>query len=154
MKIPEPLFVVVNPAVRTLLRSPLHFVASSSLMLITFRGRTSGKVFTTPVRYIRDGAEIRAFTSRQNQWWRNLGGTRVALTLEGQTTDYIATFEDSDLQRIESQLVSYLSEFPADAAYHDIRVTQGALDVDDLARALPDTVVVTFQRAADSVDVA
>ena len=148
VKIPEPLFVVVNPAVRTLLRSPFHWLASKSFMLITFRGRNTGKVFTTPVRYVRDGTEIRAFTSRVNQWWRNLDDQRVVLTVEGNTEDYVATIEHEDLQKIEQHLVSYLTDFPADAVYHDIRVSDGQLDPNDLARALPDVVVATFHREA------
>lgn len=148
MKIPEPLFVIVNPAVRTLLRSPFHWLASKSLMLITFRGRNTGKVFTTPVRYVRASGGIRAFTSRENQWWRNLDDKRVSLTVGGKTEDYQATIENEDLQVIERQLVSYLTDFPADAVYHDIRVSNGKLDADDLARALPNVVIANFQRAA------
>ncbi len=148
VKIPEPLFVVVNPAVRTLLRSPFHWLASKSLMLITFRGRNTGKVFTTPVRFVRDGTEIRAFTSRENQWWRNLDNQRVSLTVEGNTEDYNASVETEDLQMIEQLLVSYLTDFPADAVYHDIRVSNGQLDPNDVARALPEVVIATFQREA------
>jgi len=34
-----------------LLRSPLHRLASGSLLLITYRGRRSGRRFTIPVIY-------------------------------------------------------------------------------------------------------
>ncbi|MDE0053611.1 MAG: hypothetical protein OXT64_05055, partial [Gammaproteobacteria bacterium] len=48
MRIPEPLFVVINAGMRLLLRSPLHALASRSLMLITFTGRVTGRTYTTP----------------------------------------------------------------------------------------------------------
>src|SRR5262249_17743027 len=52
MRLPEPLFVVINPVIRALLRSPVHGLMSKSLMLITFTGRKSGRRYTTPVRYV------------------------------------------------------------------------------------------------------
>ena len=53
MKLPEPFFLIINPIMRTLLRSPLHGLLSDSLMLITYTGRRSQRKFTTPVRYLR-----------------------------------------------------------------------------------------------------
>ena len=50
-------------------------------MLITFTGRKTGKVFTTPVRFIRNGETVRCFTSSGTRWWRN------SLLLEGKS-DY------------------------------------------------------------------
>ena len=58
---------------RLLLRSPLHFLMSRSLLLITYEGRKSGRRYTTPLRYTREGEVIRCFTSGTTQWWRNLG---------------------------------------------------------------------------------
>ena len=66
MRLPEPLFVIINPMMRMLLRSPLHFVQSKSLMLITFTGRKSGRRLTTPVRYVRVGDTVRCFTAPEN----------------------------------------------------------------------------------------
>ncbi len=66
MKLPEPLFVMVNPIVRILLRSPMHMFWSNSLMLITFTGRRSHREFTTPVRYVRLDQTVRCFTSSEN----------------------------------------------------------------------------------------
>jgi hypothetical protein len=68
MKLPEPLFIIINSAMRILLNSPLHGLMSKSLMLITFTGRTSGKFFTTPVRYFSVNGTIKCFTSSENQW--------------------------------------------------------------------------------------
>ena len=38
-----------------LLRSPLHGVMSKRVLLVTFTGRKSGKAYTTPVSYMREG---------------------------------------------------------------------------------------------------
>ena len=68
MRLPEPLFAIINPVVKTLLRSPIHGFWSKSLMLITFSGSRSGRRFTTPVRYVRVGDAVRCFTSAENMW--------------------------------------------------------------------------------------
>ena len=65
-----------NIFVKPLLRSPLHFLLSGSIMLVTFTGRKSGKVYTTPVQYFRDGDTIIFFTKTVRTWWKNLAGER------------------------------------------------------------------------------
>jgi hypothetical protein len=68
MKMPKALFTIINPIMSLLLRSPIHGLWSKSAMLITFKGRKSGKSFTTPVRYRQDNDVIRCFSVSQNQW--------------------------------------------------------------------------------------
>src|SRR5450432_3938186 len=94
MRLPEPLFLIINPMMRLLLRSPFHFLQSKSLMLITFTGRKSGRRFTTPVRYVRVADTVRCFTSPENLWWRNLrGGAAVSLRIQGKEQPYWATIQ-------------------------------------------------------------
>ena len=113
-------------------------------MLITFTGRTSGRRFTTPVRYVRDGDVVRCFTSSSNQWWRNLrGGAPVTLRLAGQDQAYIATAIANDPGEVRRWLEHYLGEFPQDAAYHDIRLNKDkSLMAEDLDRASHEAIVV------------
>jgi hypothetical protein len=144
MRVPEPLFIVINPTMRCLLRSPLHGLASGSLMLITFTGRRSGRRFTTPVRYIRRGDAIRCFTSSESKWWRNLkGGAEVTLRIAGRDRRYRATAIHDDPTSVRAGLEDYLAEFPQDAAYHDIRlIGQSTLEPAGLERAARTAVMV------------
>jgi hypothetical protein len=72
----------INPFVAAVLRSPLHGLLSKQLMLLTFTGRQSGKRYTIPVGYARDGHELVVFSSRA--WRRNLrGGAPVEVLLRG-----------------------------------------------------------------------
>ena len=144
MKIPESLFAIINPIVRFLLRSRIHFFWSRSLMLITFTGRRSGRQFTTPVRYIRDGETVRCFTSAENQWWRNLrGGAGVMLRIEGRDAAYHANAVQNDPQEIKKWLRHYLGLFPQDAAYHDIRMSPDKSPVaEDLEKASRSVILV------------
>ncbi|MBM5810458.1 MAG: nitroreductase family deazaflavin-dependent oxidoreductase [Gammaproteobacteria bacterium] len=123
MRIPDLFFVIINPTVRLLLRSPLHRFWSHSLMLITFTGRSSGRVYTTPVRYLRSGDAIWAFTSVENQWWRNLGnGAPVRLRLQGSEHAYRAEAITDAPERVRAALAEFLVHFPQDAPYYDIRM--------------------------------
>jgi len=144
MRIPEPVFVFVNPVVRTLLRSPMHGVLSKSVMLITFTGKKSGRRYTTPVRYVRLGDVIRCQSSSGTRWWRNLrGGAEVTLRLQGVERRYWANAVEGDREKIREALKYQLAQFPQDAAYHNIRLNRdGSLVSEDLERAAKDAIVV------------
>ncbi len=74
-----------NPMMKWLLRSPLHVIVSRMYMLITFTGRKSGKVYTTPVQYAQEGHTLTVISSAEYKWWKNLrGGADVRLLLRGQ----------------------------------------------------------------------
>ena len=53
--LPEALFPVANRTMALLLCSPLHGLASGSIILLRFSGRHTGKRRATLVRYLRDG---------------------------------------------------------------------------------------------------
>ena len=78
---------VGNPGIKALLRSPLHRVASGRLALITVTGRRSGREYTFPVDYRRDGQTVTIGVGWPGRkvWWRNLRGegAPVRLRLRG-----------------------------------------------------------------------
>ena len=143
MKLPEPLFVVINPLMRLVLSSPLHVVVSRSLLLMRYRGRRSGIWRTTPLRYVQDGDVVRCFSSQDTQWWRNLqGGAQVTLTVRGKRVDCEAAVV-ADQDRARALLAEYLQEYPQDAAYHEVALTASRQpDPASLDRAASRSVVV------------
>lgn len=71
-----------NPLVSVILRSPLHRILSSQVLLLTFAGRKSGKLFTTPVYYTQEDDTLILFSSKS--WYKNLrGGRPVVVELQG-----------------------------------------------------------------------
>jgi hypothetical protein len=50
-----------------ILRSPLHQLMSGKYAIIEFTGRKSGRVYTTPVAYVRDGDRV--LLSTDSHWW-------------------------------------------------------------------------------------
>ena len=144
MKLPEALFSIINPVVRALLRSPIHGLISDSLMLVTYTGRKSQRRFTTPVRYVQTGDNVRCFTSAETLWWRSMrGGADVVLRLYGEDRSFHATVIENEPDRIREALENYLELYPQDAAYHDIRLNKDkSLVAEDLERASRRSMVV------------
>jgi len=61
----------VNPIVGFLLSSPLHRLLSG-VLLISVRGRRSGRIFSTPVQYVERDGDLFVISRRSRTWWRNL----------------------------------------------------------------------------------
>ena len=76
-----------NPVISALLRSAFHGLVSGRILLLTYTGRKSGRRYTLPVGYIRDGDALLVVCqhSELKQWWRNLRhDAPVTLLLRGQ----------------------------------------------------------------------
>jgi deazaflavin-dependent oxidoreductase (nitroreductase family) len=74
----------LNPFMKWLLKSPFHGVVSRTYLLLTFTGRKSGIVYSTPVQYAQEGETLYIITSEGYTWWKNLrGGADVELHLRG-----------------------------------------------------------------------
>jgi len=66
-------FTRLNGPIAWVLRSPFHALLDGELMLVTVTGKKSGKRYTIPVGYQRDGNRILVLVSRAatKVWWRN-----------------------------------------------------------------------------------
>jgi len=81
---PRPVQTLINAIVTTVLRSRWHGMRSDRLLLLTFTGRKSGKEFTTPIRYTREGETL--LLKVVYPWWKNLvEEARVRVLLRGET---------------------------------------------------------------------
>ena len=92
-----------------LLRSPLHRLASGSLLLITYRGRGSGRRFTLPVMYAERDGTLTIFVGHpeRKRWWRNVrGGAEVEVRLRGRRLRGHAEVVEA-AAAVESYLVRY-----------------------------------------------
>lgn len=136
---------VVNVLVKIILRSPLHGLMSKNRMLLTFRGRKSGKVYMTPVSYFREGENILCFTD--SSWWKNLrGGAPVRMRLSGRDVAGMAYPIDTDTEAIARGLGRMLQEIPSDARYYQVTAgPNGQLSASDLLRAAHTNAMIRIQ---------
>ncbi|MGV0033772.1 MAG: nitroreductase family deazaflavin-dependent oxidoreductase [Candidatus Azotimanducaceae bacterium WSBS_2022_MAG_OTU7] len=151
MKIPEPLFKLINLVVALLLKSPLHRFWSDSLVVIRFTGRKTGKLYTTPVRYLKKGDVVQCFTSKTGSWWRNIAASGEAtLLLRGNQLPFKADVVTEESGRVREALLDCLDRYPQDAVYHNIRMGPGGKPLDqDLQRELPNVVLLVFTPKRD-----
>jgi len=145
MTIPLSIVRLLNPIVAALLRSPLHGLMSKDIMLITFTGRKTGRTYTTPVTYVRDGSRVKLFT--QTPWWRNCrDGAGVTLLLEGAERRGKSEAFDQDRPRMTEALTDLLRRVPRDAGYYDVKIGPGGEpDTADIERAIGDLALVEIQ---------
>ena len=143
MRIPEPLFFVINRVVKLVLRSPIHRILSKSIMLIRFRGLKTGKEYATPVRYMVRDDQIYCFSNDEARWWRNIkDGTLIRLLIKGDEGPFIGrTILDGPT--IRPELLAMLEEHPKDADYHGLILDEdGNPDNQCLDKTLEHTVMV------------
>jgi len=135
-----------NPILTALLRSPLHAVMGDGTMLVSVTGRHSGRVYTTPVNFLRDGDTLTIISLRERTWWRNLrGGAEVGVHLRGQARRGRATMSEADAD-VSRALGELLAVRPAHARYLGVSMRpDGTPNSEDLARAAGSRVVVRIQ---------
>jgi hypothetical protein len=74
------LLTPANRVVVALLRSPLGGLAGRGLLVLEYTGRSSGRHFTIPVGYQRDGDSFVVLLSKPEakNWWKNFREPRPA----------------------------------------------------------------------------
>ena len=66
-----------DSGLRALLASPLRGMAGPGILLVTYRGRRTGRTYTTPVEFVRvdGGLVVLVADADRKQWWRNVRET-------------------------------------------------------------------------------
>jgi deazaflavin-dependent oxidoreductase (nitroreductase family) len=140
-----------NPLVLLILKSRLHGMISASLLVLTCRGRKSGRVYRIPVQYAQEGKTLFIVpgAAEQKTWWRNLsGGARVQLILRGQALAGQAEVlrGEKDERAIAEGLKRYFPRFPGAARMHKVQaVPDGTYSAEDLHRAALSVVMVRVE---------
>ncbi|MCY4656780.1 MAG: nitroreductase/quinone reductase family protein [Gammaproteobacteria bacterium] len=152
MKIPEFLFPLINPMMKLLLNSPLHPLMSHSVLVLYFKGRKSGRKYSTPLRYHRDDDVVRCFTSGETNWWRNFHDSSPAsIQIRGERQNIVGKLVDAGTEVKRDILLNYLLAFPADAVYHNVRRQKGILVEEDLDAAAAHCRIVEFSKNVSSL---
>jgi deazaflavin-dependent oxidoreductase (nitroreductase family) len=135
-----------NPIFTALLRSPLHGIVDSGMMLISVTGRRSGRTYTTPVNYLLDGDQLTIVSLRERTWWRNLrDGAEVGLHLRGTPRRGRASVTEDEAS-VAAALAGYLRRVPAYARFLGVRpATNGEPEAEGLVSAARTRVIVNVQ---------
>lgn len=135
----------LNVLMTAMLRTPgLQRVIGRTIALITVTGRTTGRRYTTPVTYDRDGDTVTVLTKTFRTWWRNLDASpAVDLRLAGRRYRGRARASVGDPATLP-QFVAFLEHRRRDARFYGITFTdEGHVDQRQAAAVLPDLVIIT-----------
>lgn len=137
-----------NGIIKGLLRSPLHRLMSNSTLLITYSGRKSGKLYTTPVNYVQTDQDVLVTSMRGRTWWRNLlEGAPVVVRLKGKDYEGVA-HALTEPDEIAKGLMAYLRLVPRQARYFGVGLDSDGLPVqEDVKTAAQERVVVSIRLA-------
>ena len=134
----------VNPVVRLTLRSPMHPLLSRSLVILSYRGRKTGRWRSLPCMYARNGQELFIIPGQPDRkvWWRNLRRpSPVRLRLRGRDLEGTAT-ASTDPEAIAAGLHRYLARYPKAAKALGVRLDANGASYGTALGAHP-LVVVT-----------
>ena len=138
------LYRAINPAVKKILRSPLHGVLSQNTLLLEFTGRKSGRKLSTPVSYHLTDGIAHCFTRKSFVWWKNLNsGEPVYVTIKGKRHLVRPEVEAENSEVKGQALRHFLRAVPRDAPHSGVSLdTSGDPNVDDIQRVVSDMVYV------------
>jgi hypothetical protein len=114
---------LLNPILRWLLASPVHWPWSRWFAVLAWKGRKTGRPYSTPVSYVREGST--AWLTTGDKWWRNLiDGAPVTLWIAGRsysaTTVAVTNEEESRMEHErlfrEHRWFRFLAGIPRGAA--------------------------------------
>jgi hypothetical protein len=129
---PKMVFKLLNPFMKLILHSPLRGRISERVMVLSFTGRRSGKRYSTPVAYVREGDTVIVVTYSS---WRNnfTQPTPVQMYIQGKSINGTALFVE-DPARIKPLLHILM------AASGKEMMQRMGLWIDDLDAASPEAV--------------
>lgn len=129
-----------------LLRSPFHGLIGGSILLITYNGWRSGKQYSAPLNYVRDGNKLWVTSVRTRTWWRNFRDEwpiRVLLQRkEIQGKGEAITDQDA----LSNAFHDFFRLSPSSARFFKVSLDdEGVPDQSDLERIVAERVLVKIK---------
>ena len=142
------LYRVLNPVMKAVLRSPLHRMASRTIVLLRFCGSASGREFVTPLSYVRDDQIVWFLSDHSTNWWKNFreGDVPVSIEIARKTVNGTARLWDGDTDELREHVSRYLCALPRDAKVYGIKLDQNKVPIEaSLVKAAPTLVMVQVE---------
>lgn len=118
----------------------LQTMLGRGLALLTFEGRRSGKRYTIPISYQRDGDTVTVITKRARNWWHNFEAPiEVELRLAGREYTGKARIDSDHAGNLEF-MTDYLKERPIDAKAFGL--ARDEVIEERIAQLLPELVII------------
>lgn len=140
----------LNPLIRALLGSPAHRLLSRDLLVLTYRGRRSGRPFALPLSYVTLGERVYLCT-RNSRWCGNFAvAAPVEVRLAGRRRAATAVVVPSRSPEALDALRAFLTHNPRTGTLlYDVRSGDDGRPVEsDLVREVTRSTVVALELSA------
>ena len=134
----------LNPAMRGLLRSPLHRVTSHNIGIVHFRGRKSGRKLNTPLSYTQEGNTVRLLSNQSTRWWVNFRGegARVEMEIARQRFPGTANLLEGDSQALREGVRRFIRALPRDARVYGLELDEQGEVLEISLEAVADELIL------------
>ena len=133
-----------NSLMRWALNTPgIQAMVGQGVALLIFDGRRTGKPYTIPVSYHREGDVVTVVTKRRRNWWRNFETpAEVAVRIAGRM--YTGKAEAmTDPSGMLDFMTRFLEKRPIDAKAYGLKKDQ--ITSAKIAQILPHIVVIRIE---------
>ena len=137
----------LNPTLVRLLRSPLHGLMSGQILVLQYRGRKTGNVYTIPLSYVTHDGHPHCVT-RTTAWWKSAVDTpAVTIWLRGQRMIVSAERVPSAAPDARTVFRTFMTANPGTARMlYDVRIGQDGKPYEtDVDREVLNSVVVRLR---------
>jgi hypothetical protein len=135
-----------NTFMTLLLRSPLHGILSSGMLVLTYKGRKTGRQISVPIGYyVQPDGSLLSSSLRSRTWWRNLrGGAPVALHFKGRSRKAFGEAMEAPFD-VMKRMDDLFHQQPKQARLFGVQLgPDGHPDAAGLKRLADERVVVLF----------
>ena len=131
------LFRFINPFVRIILKSPIHFILSHQILLFRVIGRKSKKIYEIPASYAHINDALVCVTLRENLWWKNFIDIEdQEIYFKGKKINKKISINFSDDNFVRTKLKELIEHNPIDAFFAGVKLDRNKVpNSEDLDKA-------------------
>ena len=131
------LFRFINPFVRVILKSPIHFILSHQILLFRVIGRKSKKIYEIPASYAHINDALVCVTLRENLWWKNFIDIEdQEIYFKGKKMNKKISINFSDDNFVRTKLKELIEHNPIDAFFAGVKLDRNKVpNSEDLDKA-------------------
>ena len=134
----------INPVMIFFLRSPLHFLASHSVLVLYVTGAKTGKQYFIPVSFFQHRTGLlTCVTDKPNIWWRNLtDANEIKILFKGREIQSKINVEPNDSDYIYPKLNALFTHSRIDGFFGGIGYKKGKPIEEDIVEATKRMVLI------------
>ena len=144
MRIQNIFFAVLNPVMRTLLKSRFHRLASRDITILSYRGRKTNRRYETPLSYVYRQQDILLLSSYNTRWWQNFTDEPypVELLVKRKTLRGMATLHSGQSEFLSSNVAFFLKQLPRDASIYSVKMDSAGDPIESTLKDIGDRVIL------------